>query len=72
MILLLTEVLKNLALSFLLKKATQISHNETLKANLDNASQDKEGLKQMHNNYFLQVQNLINQKYIEAPGAKKK
>jgi len=25
----------------------------------------------MHNNYFLQVQTLINQKAIEAPGAKK-
>src|SRR5665647_3277191 len=37
-------------------------HNSTL----------KEELKQMHNNYFLQVQTLINQKAIEAPGNKKK
>ena len=63
MILLLIEVLKNLALSFLSKKQRRLSHNETLKANLDKASQDKEGLKQMHNNCFLQVPNLINQKY---------
>jgi hypothetical protein len=27
--------------------------------------------KQMHNNYFLQMQTLINQKLIEAPGSKK-
>ena len=47
-------------------------HNETLKAELEKASQDKEDLKQMHNNYFLQVQTLINQKAIEAPGEKKK
>ena len=47
-------------------------HNSTLKADLEKASQDKEDLKQMHNNYFLQVQTLINQKAIEAPGEKKK
>ena len=47
-------------------------HNQTLKADLEKASQDKEDLKQMHNNYFLQVQTLINQKAIEAPGNKKK
>jgi len=27
-------------------------HNETLKVDLEKASQDKEDLKQMHNNYF--------------------
>jgi len=32
--------------------------------------QDKEDLKTVYNNY-LQVQNLINQKAIQAPGAKK-
>ena len=47
-------------------------HTQTLKAELEKASQDKEDLKQMHNNYFLQVQTLINQKAIEAPGEKKK
>ena len=35
---------------------------------LDKAENDKEDLKQMHNNYFLLVQTLINQKAIEAPG----
>ena len=40
-------------------------------ADLEKASQDKEDFKQMHNNYFLQVQTLINQKAIEAPVNKK-
>ena len=47
------------------------AHNETLKAELEKSSQREEDLKQMHNNYFLQVQTLINQKAIEAPGNKK-
>jgi len=42
-------------------------HNETLKKELERASQDKEDFKNMHNNYFLQVQTLINQKAIGAP-----
>ena len=42
------------------------------KEEVEKASQDKEDLKAMHNNYFLQVQSLINQKAIEAPGNKKK
>jgi FtsZ-binding cell division protein ZapB len=53
-------------------------HNGTLKAELERASQDKatlerdkEDLKTTYNNYFLQVQTLINQKAIEAPGNKK-
>jgi Arc/MetJ-type ribon-helix-helix transcriptional regulator len=46
-------------------------HNETLKKELDKAERDKEDLKNTYNNYFLQVQTLINQKAIEAPGAKK-
>jgi chromosome segregation ATPase len=44
---------------------------ETLKSDLDRAERDKEDLKTVYNNYFLQVQTLINQKAIEAPGAKK-
>ena len=47
-------------------------HIETLNKELEKSSQREEDLKQMHNNYFLQVQTLINQKAIEAPGAKKK
>jgi hypothetical protein len=39
-------------------------YNESLKKEL-------EDLKSMHNNYMLQMQTLINQKAIEAPGAKK-
>jgi hypothetical protein len=46
-------------------------HNETLIKELEKAAQDKENLQNIYNNYFLQVQTLINQKAIEAPGAKK-
>lgn len=47
------------------------AHNETLKKDLDQARQDKEDLKKTFDNYMVQVQTLINQKAIEAPGAKK-
>ena len=47
-------------------------HNSTLNEELSKSGQREEDLKQMHNNYFLQVQTLINQKAIEAPGSKKK
>jgi chromosome segregation ATPase len=47
-------------------------HIETVKAELNKAERDKEDLKTTYNNYFLQVQTLINQKAIEAPGAKKR
>jgi FtsZ-binding cell division protein ZapB len=46
-------------------------HNQTLKEELNKSNQREEDLKQMHNNYFLQVQTLINQKAIGAPGEKK-
>jgi Arc/MetJ-type ribon-helix-helix transcriptional regulator len=46
-------------------------HIETLKAELDKAGQDKEAIQKLYNNYMLQMQTLINQKAIEAPGAKK-
>ena len=46
-------------------------HNETLKEELEKSSHREEDIKQMHNNYFMQVQTLINQKAIEAHGAKK-
>lgn len=46
-------------------------HNSTLKGDLDKAERDKEDLKTTYNNYFLQVQTLINQKAIEAPRIKK-
>jgi hypothetical protein len=36
------------------------------------SSQDTEDLKEMHKNYMIQVQTLIDQKAIEAPGNKKK
>lgn len=47
-------------------------HIETLKGELDKAERDKEDLKKTYNNYFLQVQTLINQKAIDAPGTEKK
>ena len=40
------------------------AHNETLKKEL-------EDIKNLYNNYMLQMQTLINQKAIEAPGAKR-
>ena len=46
-------------------------HNKTLKKELENASQREQDLKSMYNNYMMQMQTLINQKAIEAPGAKK-
>jgi len=42
-----------------------------LKQKLDHALQDKEYLKKTFDNYMVQVQTLINQKAVEAPGAKK-
>jgi Chromosome segregation ATPases len=47
-------------------------HNQTLKEELAKAERDKEDLKVTYANYFAQVQTLINQKAIEAPGEKKK
>jgi seryl-tRNA synthetase len=44
---------------------------ETLKEDREKAEKDKEDLKNTYNNYFLQVQTLINQKAIEGPGNKK-
>ena len=46
-------------------------HNETLKAELAMANRDKDDLKETHTNYMIQMQTLINQKSIEAPGVKK-
>jgi len=48
------------------------NHNETLKAEVGRAAQDKEAIQNLYNNYMLQMQTLINQKAIEAPGEKKK
>ncbi|MDR3492873.1 MAG: hypothetical protein P4M12_12685, partial [Gammaproteobacteria bacterium] len=47
-------------------------HIETLKIELDKAGHDKEAIQNLYNNYMLQMQTLINQKAIEAPGTKKK
>lgn len=54
------------------------AHNETLIRELEKAERDKEDLKNTynkmqdtHNNYMAQMQTLIKQKVIEAPGAKK-
>ena len=46
-------------------------HIETLKTELEKAGQDKEAIQNLYNNYMLQMQTLINQKALEAPGAKK-
>ena len=47
------------------------NHNETLKKELEKAGQDKEAVQNLYNNYMLQMQTLINQKAIEATGAKR-
>lgn len=46
-------------------------HNETLKAELESANKREEYLKTLYNNYIRQMQTLIQQKAIEAPGTKK-
>jgi len=44
---------------------------ETLKMDLAQARQDKNDIKKTFDNYMIQVEILINQKAVEAPGAKK-
>jgi hypothetical protein len=46
-------------------------HIETLKLDLDRSNKNADDIKEMYTNHVLQVQSLINQKAIEAPGAKK-
>jgi hypothetical protein len=45
--------------------------NEILLANVEELKKDKDTIQNLYNNYMLQMQTLINQKSIEAPGAKK-
>jgi len=45
--------------------------NEILRANIEELKKDKDTIQNLYNNYMLQMQTLINQKAIEAPGAKK-
>jgi hypothetical protein len=47
------------------------AHIETLKLDLDRSNKNADDIKEMYTNHVLQVQSLINQKAIEAPGAKK-
>ena len=47
-------------------------HNLTLKGELEKAHQDKENIQNLYDNYMRQMQTLIKQKAIEAPGEKKK
>ncbi len=46
-------------------------HIESLKKELQSAGQREQDLKQMHSNYMMQMQTLINQKAIDAPGTKR-
>jgi hypothetical protein len=55
---------KGLVMSLTVRVEELQDHNETLKKEL-------EDYKKMHNNYMLQVQTILNQKAIEAPGTKK-
>ena len=56
----------------MLEKEVLKHENVMLKDYNDSLKKELEDLKSMHNNYMLQMQTLINQKAIEAPGAKKK
>jgi hypothetical protein len=49
------------------------SHNQIrdLQKELEKAERREVYFEEMHNNYMMQVQTLINQKQIVAPGAKK-
>jgi ABC-type phosphate transport system auxiliary subunit len=47
------------------------ARNEELEKHIETLKKELEDLKSMQNNYMVQVQTLINQKAIEAPGAKK-
>ena len=47
-------------------------HNQTLKEELEKTHQDKEIIQNHYDNYMRQMQTLINQKTIEAPGKKKR
>jgi len=47
------------------------AHIETLKLDLDRSNKNADDIKEMYTNHVLQVQSLINQKTIEAPGTKK-
>lgn len=47
-------------------------HNSTLKGELEKAHRDKETTQNLYDNYMRQMQTLIQQKAIEAPGEKKK
>ncbi len=46
-------------------------HNQTLKGELEKAHQDKDVIQNHYDNYMRQMQTLIQQKAIEAPGEKK-
>jgi predicted RNase H-like nuclease (RuvC/YqgF family) len=47
------------------------AHNETLKKELEKASQDKDKIQNLYDNYMRQIQTLITQKSIETPGSKR-
>jgi hypothetical protein len=47
------------------------SFNESLEKDKERAGQEKEVIQNLYNNYMLQMQTLINQKAIEAPGSKR-
>jgi hypothetical protein len=55
----------------MMEKEVLKHENVMLKDYNDSLKKELEDLKSMHNNYMLQMQTLINQKAIEAPGAKK-
>jgi hypothetical protein len=53
------------------KAAILLARNEELEKHIETLKKELEDLKSMQNNYMMQMQTLINQKAIEAPGSKK-
>ena len=47
------------------------AHNESLEKDKERAGQEKEAIQNLYNNYMRQMQTLITQKSIEAPGNKR-
>jgi peptidoglycan hydrolase CwlO-like protein len=55
-----------------LENAGLKARSEELQAHIETLKKELEDLKSMHNNYFLQMQTLINQRALEPPTAEKK
>ena len=57
---------------YMMEKEVLTHENVMLKEYNDTLKKELEDFKSMHNNYFLQMQTLINQRALEPPAAEKK